>query len=141
MIIPDANVLLHAINADAPHHSSSRTWLETALNGAETIGFDWVVLLAFLRISTHASILPKPLSVTEAWDVVTGWTSRSIAEVLSIPPAHAERLRTFTVEVGLGGNQTTDAHLAAMALGRGARICSFDSDFDRFAGITRISPL
>lgn len=35
----------------------------------------------------------------------------------------------------------SDAHLAALALGHGAAVCSTDRDFERFPGIERIDPL
>ena len=79
MLIPDANVLLDAINESGPHHDSSKHWIERALSGTETVGFDWVVLLGFLRLSTKRGVLPSPLSISDAWDEVDGWTSRSRA--------------------------------------------------------------
>ena len=36
---------------------------------------------------------------------------------------------------GVGGNLTTDAHLAALAIEHGASLGSFDRDFERFAGL------
>ena len=37
---------------------------------------------------------------------------------------------------GPGGNLTSDAHLAALAIEHGAGLCTFDRDFDRFAGLS-----
>ena len=139
MIIPDVNVLLYAVNSSASHHLASRDWLETSLNATETIGFDWVVLLGFLKISTNRTILPSPLSTSEAWDIIDGWIRQSVADVITPGPGHAVRLRALTETIG-AGNLTTDAHIAAMALGLGARICSYDRDFERFDGIVRIEP-
>ncbi|MBL4818480.1 MAG: PIN domain-containing protein [Deltaproteobacteria bacterium] len=34
-----------------------------------------------------------------------------------------------------------DAHLAALCLGHGLKICTADSDFERFSEIERINPL
>ncbi|MGH8488528.1 MAG: PIN domain-containing protein [Gammaproteobacteria bacterium] len=36
---------------------------------------------------------------------------------------------------GTGGNLTTDAHLAALAIEHGATLGSFDGDFERFSGL------
>jgi predicted nucleic acid-binding protein len=41
---------------------------------------------------------------------------------------------------GTAGNLTNDAHLAALAVEHGARVCTFDRDFARFAGITLVIP-
>lgn len=39
MKLVDANVLLYAVNVDSERHELSRRWLDTALSGAETVGF------------------------------------------------------------------------------------------------------
>lgn len=39
MRIVDANVLLYAVNEDAPHHDVARRWLDDALRGPEGVGF------------------------------------------------------------------------------------------------------
>ena len=140
MLIPDVNVLLYAINEQAPHHLSSKRWIEAALSGTETVGFDWVVLLGFLRLATKRGVLPSPLPIADAWNEVDNWTARSIATVITPGDTHSARLRRLIEGVGTGGNLTTDAHIAAMALANNARICSFDNDFDRFDGVVRIEP-
>ncbi|MBI3179074.1 MAG: type II toxin-antitoxin system VapC family toxin, partial [Deltaproteobacteria bacterium] len=53
MILVDANLLLYATDRRSPRHEAARSWLEGRLSGDETIGFAWVVLLAFLRLSTN----------------------------------------------------------------------------------------
>ena len=63
MRIVDANVLLYAVNVDAPHHAPAREWMDEALNGLEPVGFAWVVLLAFLRLSTRPGLSPRPLDL------------------------------------------------------------------------------
>jgi hypothetical protein len=59
----DANVLLYAVNVDAPHHERSRRWLDGALSGTDTVAFAWVALLAFLRLSTKVALFPTPLAI------------------------------------------------------------------------------
>lgn len=140
MIIPDVNVLLYAVNSSAQHHEASKTWLEQALNGHETIGFDWVVLLGFLRISTHRSILPSAFTIQEAWDVMDGWLRQPLAATITPRPSHALLMRRYSEQTGTGGNLTTDAHIAAMAVAHQARICSFDRDLERFDEVERIEP-
>jgi predicted nucleic acid-binding protein len=53
MILLDANLLIYAVNEDAPQNRRAKRWLESALSGSETVGFAWNVLLAFLRVTTH----------------------------------------------------------------------------------------
>jgi hypothetical protein len=140
VLIPDVNVLIYAVNTADPHHPASRSWLEAALNGHERVGFDWVVLLGFVRISTHRSILPNPIATADAWDIVRGWVDRPISSVLVPDDAHLDRLAEIATRLGIGGNLVTDAHLASLAIGRRAQICSYDSDFDQIDGVIRITP-
>jgi predicted nucleic acid-binding protein len=48
---------------------------------------------------------------------------------------HAAILRHLLLCVGTGGNLTTDAHLAALALEQDATIVTGDRDFQRFPGL------
>jgi toxin-antitoxin system PIN domain toxin len=131
----DANVLLYAVNQDAPNHAVARRWLDRALGGAEPVGFTWVVLLAFLRLTTRAGLFPRPLSVDEAIAVLQAWLSRPLAVVVEPTPRHLDILGGILRETGTAANLVTDAHLAAIAVEHGAEICSFDADFSRFRGV------
>ena len=48
MILLDANLLIYAVNQDAPLNGKAKPWLESVLSGHETVGFPWNVLLAGL---------------------------------------------------------------------------------------------
>ena len=39
MILLDANILICAVNTDAPLNRKAKAWLESALSGPETVGF------------------------------------------------------------------------------------------------------
>ncbi|MBV8845333.1 MAG: hypothetical protein JO307_21200 [Bryobacterales bacterium] len=82
MIIPDANILLYAYNADAPQHDRAAAWAKELFSSAETIGLAWVTLWAFLRISTNSRIWPNPKSPAEAFDAVKSWLRLPDAVVL-----------------------------------------------------------
>jgi uncharacterized protein len=140
LVIVDANVLVYAVNQSMPQHSGAKTWLEEALNSQESVGFAWVVLLAFLRISTLPALFPEPLASADALDVIGDWLDARPAVVVQPTHRHASALRSLLVEVGTAGNLVTDAHLAALSLEHGARICSFDRDFHRFPGVRVFSP-
>jgi hypothetical protein len=137
----DLNLLLYAVNLDAPKHAASRAWLEEVLSGDEPIGLSWPVLLGFLRISTHVRILPNPLTTEQALAVVDGWLAQPAVRVLPAGPEHWRILRDLLVESGTAGNLTTDAHLAALAIENGAELCSTDRDFGRFPKLRWVNPL
>jgi toxin-antitoxin system PIN domain toxin len=137
----DANVLIYAIDADSPHHRSARRWLEGALSGTTPVGFAWVVILAFLRLTTRPGILRRPLPPERALAFVDEWLGQPYARAVSPGDGHWTILRKLLRDSGMAGNLTSDAHLAAVALGLGASICSTDGDFERFPGVERINPL
>jgi len=137
----DANLLLYAIDTTAPRHKRARAWLETALSASETIGFTWLVLLAFLRLSTSARIFRTPLEPSDAFELIDGWLSRPNATVLHPTDRHASLLRDLLMPLGTAGNLTSDAHLAALSLEHGAELCSSDADYARFPGVRWQDPL
>lgn len=135
MKLVDANVLLYAVNADARHHARSVRWLDAALSGAATVGFSWVVLLAFVRLATKAGLFPSPLDVGEAMDRVDRWLAAGPAVTLDPTPDHARIVRSLLEDVGAGGNLVSDAHLAALSIEHRGVVVSYDNDFSRFAGV------
>jgi toxin-antitoxin system PIN domain toxin len=137
----DANVLLYAVNEDAPQHPKAKAWLEHALSGPEPVGFDWTVLLAFLRLSTRSLIFPRPLSVDQAIGLIGSWLEQPCAEILDPAEKHLEVLSRLLSPLGTAGSLASDAHLAALALDYGAELCSCDSDFSRFPGLRWTNPL
>lgn len=140
MNLVDANVLIYAINSDAPHHERSRRWLESALSASEPFGLAWTVVLAFLRVTTRRGILERPLSPSEARAYVDSWLQQPSVEVVVPGPNHWTILRALLAASGTAGNLTSDAHLAALALEGGWTVVSTDNDFRRFSGLAFLNP-
>lgn len=61
--------------------------------------------------------------------------------VISPTDRHVAVLRELLGPLGAGGNLTSDAHLAALAIEHGAELCSSDADFSRFTGLRWVDPL
>jgi uncharacterized protein len=140
MVVVDANVLIYATNSDAAHHEPARRWLETALAGAEGVGLPWLVLLAYLRITTDDRIVPQPLAVDEALEQVRRWLDAPAAVALEPTGRHLAVLSGLLAASRTGGNLVNDAHLAALAIEHGATLVSFDRDFGRFEGLRHHVP-
>lgn len=141
MKLLDLNLLLYAIDEGAPLHSRARPWLEETLSSTEEVGFAWVALLGFLRISTNPAIYERPLEPAEALDYLDGWLAQPVATVVPPTERHASHLRELLASVGTAGNLTSDAHLAALAIEHGAELCSCDTDFACFPGLRWRDPL
>ena len=140
MVIVDANVLLYAVDSTARQHESALGWLDASLAGAEAVGLAWVVLLAFIRISTNRSYFPSPLTADQATSQARSWLDAPAAVVAHPSARHHEVLAGLLREAGTGGNLATDAHLAALAVEHRAAIVSYDRDFGRFPGIRQRLP-
>ena len=141
MKLPDVNLLLYAVDEGAVRHEPARAWVEERLSGSETFAFTWVVLLAFIRLTTSPRVFQSPLSTSEALDLVDSWLAQPCVTVVHPTSRHAPVRRDLLEPLGTAGNLTTDAHLAALAIEHGAELCSTDRDFSRFAGLRWANPL
>jgi len=140
MILPDANVLLHAVNSASGQHLIAVRAMKECFDDLRGIGFAWVVMLAFLRLSTRLGIFPRPLTTDDAFLVLGQWLGHPRALVTHPGERHAEILGQLLRSAGTAGNLTTDAHLAALAIEHGATVLSFDRDFARFEGLRWTMP-
>ena len=141
MILVDANLLIYAVDADSPNHARARRWLEETLSGDTPVGLAWVVILAFLRVTTRSGILRNPLPPEAAIDYVDSWLRQPFVEAVAPGENHWPVLRSLLQASGMAGNLTSDAHLAALALEHGCTIASADNDFRRFAGVAHVNPV
>ncbi len=141
MILIDVNLLIYAVNANAPQHRKAKAWLEAAVSGKETVGLPWIVLLAFLRLTTRPGLFQKPLPVDRAFSLVDAWLDQPSVTVPEPTAHHFRTLRDLVLPLGTAGNLTSDAHLAALAIEHGAQLCSTDADFARFARLKWRNPL
>lgn len=136
MNVVDANVLLYAVNEAAEQHESAQRWVQQSLSGAVTVGFPWLVLVAFVRLVTRRAIVPRPLGVDAAMDQVELWLSSPAAVVAEPTLRHLSIVRSLLAPLGTGGHLVDDAHLAALSVEHRGAVVSFDTDFALFEGIT-----
>ncbi len=141
MILPDINVLIYAYNPAAPEHSLARKWWDACLAGEEPVGLAWVVVLGFIRITTLPKLHANPMSAKQACATVAEWLTLPHYHLVNPTPGHFERLSAQFEKIGVAGNMTTDAHLAALASERGYILHTTDADFSRFPGLKWINPL
>jgi toxin-antitoxin system PIN domain toxin len=141
VILVDANLLVYALDSASPHHARARPWLERTLSGAAPVGLPWIVILAFIRLTTRPGIMRRPLPLPAALAYVDSWLEQPCVEAVAPGEHHWPILSSLLEAIGSAGNLTSDAHIAALALERGASVCSADHDFARFPGVRHVNPL
>jgi predicted nucleic acid-binding protein len=131
VIFLDSNIPMYLIGAPHPHKADAQRLLETLTTERQRLVTDAEVLQEIL----HRYIAIKRRdAVQPAFDALLGITD----QVFSIDRAAAERAK----EIALGHLHLSarDAvHLAIMEQHGIDRILSFDSSFDGFPGIARLS--
>lgn len=134
MKLIDVNVLVAACNADAPHHALAAETLRKSYEAGK-VALPWMVLLGFLRLTTRAGILPRPLTLLQALEQLNLWLEHDDTVVVQPTTRHAAIVSRLLIGAGQAGNLVMDAHLAALAIEHDAEVLSFDRDFGRFAGL------
>jgi len=139
--IIDTSVLLPAVSPSLPQHKAAKTALEAAINDDRPVGLVWVVVNAFIRLTTKPGLFEHPLVIADAWELVDSWLEHPNVRVVQETEEHARLWSDLLCNVGTGGNLTTDAWIAAIALAHGASVLTLDSDFARFPNVRWESPL
>ncbi|MDL5158895.1 type II toxin-antitoxin system VapC family toxin [Actinomycetospora termitidis] len=141
MIACDVNVLVHAFNADDPHHEPYREWLEGAASGPEPLGLPSAVASGFVRVVTHPKVLAEPLDVARALDLVGMLRSAPSVVTLDPGPRHWSLFDDLCRRTGARGNAVPDAFLAALAIEHGCVWVTADRGFARYPGLRLRHPL
>ena len=131
MILVDSNIPMYLVGAPHPHKSDAQRLLEQLVNDQKRLVTDAEVLQEILH--RYVSIDRRD-AIQPAFDALLG----IVDQVLDVTQAAAERAK----EIVLGHRRLSarDAvHLAVMEQYGIDRILSFDSGFDGFPGIKRLS--
>ena len=131
MIFVDSNIPMYLVGAPHPHKTDAQRLVERLISDRERLVTDAEVLQEIL----HRYVAIRRLDfIQRAFDSLLGITD----QVFAIDRAAAERGK----EIVLGHPRLSarDAlHLSVMELEGVDRILSFDSGFDGYPGITRLS--
>ncbi|MGD9635389.1 MAG: TA system VapC family ribonuclease toxin [Pirellulales bacterium] len=132
MKVIDVNILAYLVSQPAQHHKQIFAWWNAALLGNEALALSWTVINGFLRVATNPKALQFPLSAEDAIERVDAWLSHPSICLISELDNHWQVFRGLVQEHDITGKQVTDAHIAALAISRGALLVSCDRDFSRF---------
>ena len=131
MIFVDSNIPMYLVGAAHPHKADAQSVLERLISEEERLVTDAEVLQEILH---RYVAIERRDAIQPAFDALLG----VVDEVFPVETPAVERAK----EIVLGTNRLSarDAlHLAVMERHRVDRILSFDSGFDGFPGMTRLS--
>ena len=131
MILVDSNIPMYLVGAAHPHKADARRLLEKLISDRERLVTDAEVLQEILH--RYVAINRRD-AIQPAFDALLG-----VADDV-LPVDRSTALRAKDIVMGHQKISARDAiHLAIMEQHRIERILSFDSGFDGFPGITRLS--
>jgi toxin-antitoxin system PIN domain toxin len=141
VILVDANLLIYAHVSTFTQHREARDWLDRQLSEFAGVGLPWPSLLAFLRLVTNPRVFERPDPIADAWRQVRSWLACENAWIPHPTDRHVEIVSELLALPGLRSNLIPDVHLAALAIEHGLTLCSADSDFARFPGLSWLNPI
>lgn len=141
MRLLDANLLVYAHDESAAEHAAARAWFERLLGDQARVALPWPSLLAFVRLVSNPLVVRAPVAPADAWARVAEWLTRDQVWIPEPGPQHADVLGRLLAAPGITSRLVPDAHLAALAIEHGLRLCSTDGDFAKFPDLTWENPL
>jgi len=138
--IIDANVLVYAMDADAPQHAASRALLEGGRDLSTTLYVTSQILCEFYSIVTNARRVPNPRSADEALHAIAG--RLAFLHVLPIPARTVEGWLDLLRRHPVTGGDVFDLQIVATMQANGIqRIYTFNSgDFKVFSELAVVIP-
>lgn len=137
----DVNILIDATNQRSPFHEPAVQFLARCANRLEMMALGWITIYGFLRMVTHPSILPNPLTPAEAETNISRLLRRPQVRVVVEDDETWRVYQRLTSRVPVRGNLVSDARLAALLLQNGIdRIYTRDRDFLKFDGLEAVDP-
>jgi hypothetical protein len=137
----DANVLVYALDADAPQHAASRALLESARATSTAVYVTLQTLCEFYSVVTNARRVSKPRSAADALSAISGLLS--FVHVLPVPAITVDGLVDLLRRRPVTGGDVFDLHLVATMKANGIlRIYTFNrEDFEPFSELEVLEPL
>lgn len=131
MKIADVQILFYAIDSTSDLHGVAARWLEGAINAREPMGLAWPTIHQFLRLGTNPAY-PGAMADDEALGWVGDWIDAGVELIRDSDVSWLLFHELAAASPRALRNTIDDAHLAAIAISRGATLASFDADFAVF---------
>jgi predicted nucleic acid-binding protein len=139
--IVDTNVLVYALDADAPQHATARALLEAARDDASASPFvTSQILCEFYSVVTNPRRVPNPRSAAEATTAISGLLS--FLHVLPVPARTVDGLLDLLRRHPVTGADVFDLQIVATMQANGIRrIYTFNAaDFAAFSDLAIVTP-
>ncbi len=136
----DTNVLIYALDADAPQHPVARSLCEAARDGSVVLYVTSQILCEFYSIVTNARRVAKPQAPADALKALGDLLT--FLHVLPIPATAAQGLMQLLQRHPVSGGDVFDLQIVATMQANGIeRIYTFNrGDFEAVSGISVIEP-
>jgi uncharacterized protein len=138
--VVDTNVLVYALDADAPQHAASRSLLETAQTERATLFVTSQILCEFYAIVTDRRRVPKPRTAADALTAISGLLG--FLQVLPVPARTVDRLLDLLRRHPVTGGDVFDLQIiATMQSNDVDRVYTFNAgDFAAFSELSVVKP-
>jgi toxin-antitoxin system PIN domain toxin len=141
MILPDANLLLYAVNTDSSDHSKALKWWQALIESGAAVGLHTGVVFAFVRLSTNRRVFERPLTTQEAFAYVHNWLDFPAVSLIDAELEDIATAEAHLIAAGTAANLVSAAQIAAAALRLNGTVHSADADFGRFPHVKWFNPL
>ena len=138
--IVDANVLVYALDADAPQHAAARALVEAARAAPTTLFVTSQILCEFYSIVTNARRVLKPRSPSDALSAISGLLA--FLHVLPVPVHTVAGWLDLLRRHPVTGGDVFDLQIVATMQANGVqRIYTFNTaDFEVFTELSVVMP-
>jgi len=143
VFVVDTNVLVYASNRDGAEYERCRELVEGWRTARQPWHATWSIFYEFLRVVTHARVLPRPYTTAQAWRFLEAILAAPSFQLLLPTKRHADVLGKLLSDApAVTGSIVHDAHNVALMREHGIRrIYTRDTDLKRFPDIEVIDPL
>ncbi len=140
-VLLDTNILVYATNKASPYFKQAKKIRDSAANGKITAFITHQVLLEFYAIITDKRRIPRPLSIQDAAQEMSVYSSLHTIGILLPSPSTYSKALDLCTRYNLSAQEIYDAYLIATALdSQITYIISGDTGMKRFREITVINP-
>jgi predicted nucleic acid-binding protein len=139
-MVLDTNVLVYALDTDAPQYEAAKSICDAAAAGDFPGFITTQIVLEYVSVVTSPKRVAAPATVAEAWEDVRRFLAAFT--LLTLRPEDVRKVASLSEDLGLSGPKVFDLGIAVSALSAGIdTVCTYDpSVFARVPGLKVLQP-